>query len=152
MTNGVAMPSFNPLSMLMARRTRTGIARSTSSGRLSAASVGARIEPIRRANARPSAGNRSQPTNAPAPIVRGSPMARSRAGTQAMLPACLRPIDEASENSSRASVSSASSWTDSDVTGAANAPTPDGPRTAPIVTRIIGPLTDSRSSRAARRV
>ena len=43
-------------------------------------------------------------------------MARSRAGTQAMLPACLRPIDEASENSSRASVSSASSWTDSDVT------------------------------------
>ena len=73
-TNGVAIPSFSPLSMLIARRTRTGIARSRRSGRLSAASVGARIDPTSRAKPTPRAGNRSQPTRAPAAMVSGNPM------------------------------------------------------------------------------
>ena len=97
----------------------------------------------------PSAGNRSQPTSAPPTIVNGNPIASSRPGSQAMPPASRSPIVEASEKSRSASVNSASTRNGSDAAGAVTAPTPAGPRSAPTVTRTIGPLIDSRSRRAA---
>ena len=148
-TNGVAIPSFRPLSMLIARRIRTGIARSSSTGRLSAASVGARIDPMTRAKPTPSAGNRSHAMSAPPAIVNGNPIASSRPGSHAMPPASRSPIVEASENRRSARVSSASTRNGSNVAGAVTAPTPAGPRSAPTVTRTIGPLIESRSRRTA---
>ena len=64
-TNGVAMPSFSPLSMFSARRMRTGTARSVTTAMPSAASVGARTEAMSAAPAQPSSGARTSPRIVP---------------------------------------------------------------------------------------
>ena len=64
-TNGVAMPSFKPLSTLSARRILTGTAGFVKIASPSAASVGARIEPMSAAAAHPAAGNRSRGDHGP---------------------------------------------------------------------------------------
>ena len=79
-TNGVAMPSFSPLSMLSARRIRTGTALSVTTAIPSAASVGASTAAMRAASAQVSPGNTSIATTAPSTRVRSSPTLSSRAG------------------------------------------------------------------------
>ncbi len=59
-TSGVAIPSFSPLSMFSARRIRTGTRRSVKIGSPNAASVGARMAPIKSAKPSPSPGKQPE--------------------------------------------------------------------------------------------
>ena len=112
-TNGVAMPSFKPLSTLSARRILTGTARFVKIARPSAASVGARIEAMSAAAAHPAEGKRSTATTVPSAIVSGRPTNSNRPGRWVSPSTSLSRTVEASANSKRASVNSTMSSTGS---------------------------------------
>ena len=81
MTNGVAMPSFKPLSMLSARLIRNGTAELVTTAMPSAASVGARMAAMSAASDQEIDGNTTRAASAPSAMVKGSPMPRSRNGS-----------------------------------------------------------------------
>jgi hypothetical protein len=79
MTTGVAIPSFRPLSTVINRRVLDGTAGSLTTGVPSAASVGARAAPTRRASQVPSPGRCQAASAQPASTVSGRPMPSNRA-------------------------------------------------------------------------
>ena len=148
LTNGVAMPSLRPLSTLRRRRTPEGTRSSHMIDAPKAASVGATMAPMAAATQSPLPPKSSAAVAAPAPIVRGSPMPRKRAGIAASARSARTFTREASAKSTRASVTSASErivdecsvkWTSA-----------VGPcvTITPSTTKAIGAETSQRSSRA----
>ena len=146
MTNGVAMPSFKPLSTLSARRILTGTARFVKIARPSAESVGARIEPMSAAAAHPADGNKSTAITVPSAIVRGSPIKRSRPGKWASLSTSRSRTVDASANSSSASVSSTINSTGSLVSERWSWSVTLCPSSTPATTKTIGAVMERRSS------
>ena len=151
-TSGVAIPSFSPLSMFSARRIRTGTRRSVKIGNPNAASVGARMAPIKSAKPSPSAGNNPIAAAAPRSTVRGMPISRSRAGSPVSLRTSPRSSVAASANSSRASVVSVMRSTSAAVTETSINPSAPGPTTAPARTSTSGIVTEKRPSHPAKAV
>ena len=74
LTNGVAMPSFSPLSTLSVRRTPEGTRSSAMIVAPRAASVGATMAPMAAATHSPLLPKRRAAVAAPAAMVSGSPM------------------------------------------------------------------------------
>ena len=106
-TTGVAMPSFSPLSTFSTRRTRTGSRSSAMTGALNAASVGARLAPIRAARASGGSGTAASGHPVPARIDRGRPDAEQPGGQPEVTSGRGERTVEASAKSSRARVTSA---------------------------------------------
>ena len=150
-TNGVMMPSFSPLSTLSARRMRTGTARSVTTAKPSAASVGARIVATRSAVAQVMSANIHRASRAPAITVSGRPMNSSRSGIVRSPSTARSRTPEASANSSNAKVSSVmvSAASLSNATGRIS--TPAGPNRAPAATNTMGAVIHHRSSFEAMR-
>jgi hypothetical protein len=130
---------------------RTGTARSVTTARPSAASVGARIVAIRSAVAQVKSPNIDRAIRAPAITVSGRPMNNSRSG-MLRSPSTSRSLTpDASANSSNAKVSSVmvSAASLSKATGRISRPA--GPRMAPAATNTMGAVIHHRSSFEAMR-
>ena len=138
--------------MFSARRIRTGTRRSVKIGNPNAASVGARMAPIKSAKPSPSAGNNPNAAAAPRSTVRGRPISRSRAGSPVSFRTSPRSSVAASANSSRASVVSVMRSTSAAVTETSINPSAPGPTTAPARTSTSGIVTEKRPSHAAKAV
>ena len=151
-TNGVAIPSFSPLSTLSARRMRTGTALLVTTAIPSAVSVGAKMAATSAAGPHPTSGNMTWATSAPAAIVSGKPMNSSRDGTLASPSTSRSRTVDASENSRMASVSSVTVRTASLVTDTARTLNPAGPSRTPAATKTMGALIHHRCSFEATRV
>ena len=139
-TTGVAMPSLRPLSTLRTRRTRAGRRSSPITDALSAASVGARLAAIRPARASGRLGNRTTATAVPARIDSGRPMANKRPVSGRSRRAAAGGTAEASPNSNRASVSSASAWTVGPSTSTLPIPQSEFARNRPATMKTSGPV------------
>ena len=149
MTNGVAMPSFSPLSTLSRRRIRLGIRVSSMMVAPRAASVGATMAPMAAATHSEMPGMRPKATAVPSPMASGSPTASSRTGRPRSWRSSCTLTRDASVNRTSARVTSASErmveecglkWMKA-----------RGPCviTRPMTTNAMGAVTYSRSSRAA---
>ena len=110
-TNGVAIPSFSPLSRLIRRRILAGTARLSITPAPSAASVGARAAPISRASQMLMPPNRASASSVPRPIVSGRPIPSSRRQRPSSARRSRSPTRDASENSTSTSVTSARTFT-----------------------------------------
>ena len=108
LTNGVAIPSLRPLSTLSSRRIRFGIRASSMMVAPSAASVGATMAPMVAATHSEMPGMIPKAAAVPKPMVRGRPMASRRTGRPRSRRSSWMLTREASVNSTRASVTSAS--------------------------------------------
>ena len=149
-TTGVAMPSLRPLSTFSTRRTRTGRRSSAITDALSAASVGARLAAISPARASGRLGNRTTATAVPARIDSGSPMASSRAVRGRSRRAAAGGTPEASPNSNRASVSSASAWTVWPSMSMLPIPQSELARSNPATMNTSGPVRSWRANQSDR--
>ena len=147
-TTGVAIPSLSPLSTLISRRIRAGTAGLTIMLAPSAASVGASAAPTSNASQISPYPGRASASKVPRPIVSGSPMPSSRTHRPASARRLRRPTREASENSTRASVASASSLTDSWLGSMLSGRSGPWVSTSPATVNRIGAVISVRSSRA----
>ena len=145
-TTGVAMPSLRPLSTFRVVRTRDGTDLLVTTGRLSAASVGARMVATRAASAQVAEGCTRWKATAPRTMVNGRPMASRRSGSPAWRRSCPGPIVDASANSSNASVSSARTRTSGPPGAGLSTSSANGPSSRPARVKTRGPPTDSCSS------
>ena len=107
-TAGRRSPSLSPLSTLSPWRIRSGTRSSLTTACPSAASVGARTTPRITASQNERTPKIAAAAIAPSAIVSGRPMPSSRSGTPTARRRCLRSIRDASQNSTSASVASAS--------------------------------------------
>ena len=112
----------------------------------SAVSVGAKMQAINAAAAHPASGNTRWASRPPATMVSGSPTNSRRRGRSESPSTSRSRTVEASENSSKASVSSVTVRTVSSPTVSGRTANPAGPRTAPAATKTIGPVIHHRSS------
>src|SRR5580700_6575293 len=147
LTNGVAIPSFNPLSTLSVRRTPEGTRSSDMIDAPKAASVGATMAPMAAATQSPLLPNNKAAVAAPAAIVKGSPIPNNRAGIAASARTARRFTRDASAKSTMASVISASERiVDECSVKCTNAVGPCVTIT-PSTTKAMGAETSQRSSR-----
>ena len=150
-TNGVAMPSFSPLSTLSSRRTPEGTRVSCKMAAPRAASVGATMAPMSAATHQPMPEKSPKAAAAPAPIVSGRPIASSRVGSTASARSSRRLTLAASVNSTRASVSSAKYRSVVDLTLSSIRCSGWCVTATPSRTKAIGAVTFHRSRRAETR-
>src|SRR4051812_14975835 len=145
--SGTQIPSLSPLSTLSPCRTRPGTRGSVTTAWPSAASVGARTTARMTASWIVSWSRTSAPATAPSPIVSGSPIPSSRTGTPASRRSSRRSMLEASENSTSASVASASVRTVSLEDSTSTSPSTRGPMSTPTATNTIAGVTGVPYSR-----
>ncbi len=151
-TTGRTMPSLSPLSTFSTWRIRFGICRLVATALPRAASVGARIAPIRKPSAIEMSGTSHDAARPPKTIVSGSPMPRSRPGIsrnwRRMIPMSTR-VASAKRTSTR--VASARSRTPDCSNPMSTRAKPSGPITQPTTTKVIGAVIDHASRRRDRR-
>ena len=147
-TTGVTMPSLSPLSTLSNRRSRMGTRRSLITWALSAASVGANVAPTKPANAQDRSSKIHAAAKDPSSTERGSPIPSSRAGRKASCLSMETFTRAASANNRRASVTSATRWTEGASTFTFSAPQSGFPSRKPATRKKSGPLMFIRTSRS----
>ena len=136
MTMGVAIPSLRPLSTVRSRRTREGTTVLVTTGTPSAASVGARAAPTKRASQGLNPGKNHAASAQPNTIVRGRAMPSSRAYRPRSRRGSCTGSRAASEKSTQTRVISASGL---GVSGADEASTrPNAASAAPMATKKTG--------------
>ena len=101
------IPSFNPLSTLIAWRIFSGIRGEVTTTFPRAASVGERMKAIRQSTQMPAEGKRGTASNVPVSMVSGSPMNKSRKGMPFSRSNLFRLMVEASTKRINTRVSSA---------------------------------------------
>src|SRR5580693_887269 len=147
-TTGVAIPSLSPLSMLSSRRIRAGTAGFTITPAPRAASVGARAAPTSRASQTFMPLKSASASSIPRPIVSGSPIPSSRRHRPRSARRSANLTRDASENSTRIRVISASAFTSSREGAKPSGASRPWVSSKPASTKMIGAVTSYRSSRA----
>src|SRR5580693_3581037 len=147
-TTGVAIPSLSPLSMLSSRRIRAGTAGFTITPAPRAASVGARAAPTSRASQTFMPLKSASASSIPRPIVSGSPTPSSRRHRPRSARRSANLTRDASENSTRTRVISASAFTNSWEGAKPSGASRPWVSSKPASTKMIGAVTSYRSSRA----
>ena len=149
LTNGVAMPSFSPLSTFRIRRIRAGTCSSSTTWAPSAASVGATAAAMTAAAHGSRCGKSTTATAVPTAMVSGRPTSRRRSSTPASRRNNTRRLTRAaSEKSRSASVTSARLRSVSACTLTSIADTGSLASTNPTTTNAIGALMLSASNLA----
>ena len=150
-SSGTQMPSLRPLSTLRAWRMRCGTRGSVTTAWPSAASVGASTTARITASPKLSSPKIAAAATAPSAMVSGRPMPSSRTGTSTVRRSAPRSMREASENSTSASVVSASARTvepvlDRSIPSSTSGPT-SNPKATNSIAGVIG-VPDSRPETA----
>ena len=147
--SGTHSPSLSPLSTFKPCLIRDGTRWSVTTAWPSAASVQASMIASTSASTRLTPGSTATPAAAPAAIVSGRPRPSSRSGTAYSRRRARTEIREASANSTRVRVISATSFTSSLPTERSSRPS-TGPASRPAAVKNIAAVTLSPSSRRDR--
>ncbi len=139
-TTGVAMPSFIPLSTFSTRRTRIGSRSSAITDALKAASVGARLAPIKPARATGRLGNRTTASSGAGEDGQGQPDPEQAGGQAEVMARRREGTLEASANSRSPSVISARWCTVELSTSTLTIPQLEFPRRNPAARKTSGPV------------
>jgi hypothetical protein len=145
-TKGSTSPSFSPLSTLMVSLSFSGTLALVTTLWPSAASVGVSTAAVSSAIAIPPSGLTRKVTSVPRPIESGRPISSIRAGNRQLCLRCENCTCDASENSTRTSVTSASSRLPSSSTSGGAAMRNGSDSAKPRHMKMIGSVRSERST------